>query len=75
MDMEPPKISQTWRNGRKGDDQVEKRLYRFLLAENMLDNPWTIKSSVTVGSISDHMPIILNILKFGFKPSSPLKFN
>jgi hypothetical protein len=43
--------------------------------ESMLENPWIIKSSVTVGNISDHMPIILNISKGGLKPPSPLKFN
>jgi hypothetical protein len=49
IDMEPPKVTQTWRNGCKGDDLVTKRLDRFLIAKKMMENPWIMKSSVLVG--------------------------
>jgi hypothetical protein len=75
VDLEPPKMSQTWRNRRKGDDLVSKRLDRFLLAECFLENTYICKSSVMVGGILDHMLILLNIRKIGFKPPSPFKFN
>jgi hypothetical protein len=38
VDLEPPKVSQTWRNGHKGDDLVAKRLDMFLIADKMLEN-------------------------------------
>jgi hypothetical protein len=55
IDLEPPKLSQTWRNGRKGEYLVAKRLDRFLISEDLLENPWTFKSWVVVGGMFDHM--------------------
>jgi exonuclease III len=75
VDLESPKISQTWTNGRKGGDLVAKRMDSFLVAENMSTNLWIIKSSMTIGGNSDHMPILLNISKGVSKPLTPLKFN
>lgn len=54
---------------------VAERLDRFLVAEAMLINPWIIKSLVTIGGFSKHVPIMLNISKGGFKPLAPLKLN
>jgi hypothetical protein len=68
-------MSQTWRNGCKGDEPVAKRLDKFLIEDKKLGNIWIIKSSVLVGGVSDHMHILLNISKSGFKPPSPLNFN
>jgi hypothetical protein len=75
VDLEPPNISQPWRNNRKCDHLVDKSLYRLLVEEDMLANPWIIKLLVTVGGIYDHMTIMLNIEKGCLKPLTPLKFN
>jgi hypothetical protein len=39
IDLKPPKLSQTWRNVRKGEKMVSKRLDRFLISKDMLDIP------------------------------------
>jgi hypothetical protein len=75
IDPEPLKLSQTWKNGRKGDNMVAKRLNRFIILEDLIENPWIIKSCVAVGGIFDHMPILLKIDKKEAKSSSLLKFN
>ena len=72
VDLEPPKLSQTWRNGRKGDDLVTKRLDRFFIVEKNMENPLIIKTSILVGGVSDHMPILIRISKRVPKPLLPL---
>jgi hypothetical protein len=37
VDIEPVKLSPTWRNFRTGNEEVEKRLDRFLIFEALLN--------------------------------------
>jgi hypothetical protein len=49
VDFEPPNLTPTWRNGRKGEDGVTKFLDRYLIFESLLNYPWLIKSRVASG--------------------------
>jgi hypothetical protein len=75
VDIKPPKVSSTWCNGRKGTKAISKCIDIFLLSESMVGGPWTLESSVNSRSLSDHFPIILNLVPKELKPPYPLKFN
>jgi hypothetical protein len=36
IDVKPDKIIPTWRNGRAGSEAIAKRLYKFLVSEDLL---------------------------------------
>jgi hypothetical protein len=74
FDFSPKKLSHTWCNGRQGKDMVAKTLYRFLIYEDLIDIPFFFKSHVELGEISDHMPIVLEVTKFGTRSPTPMKF-
>jgi exonuclease III len=40
---------------------VAKRLDRFLLSEELIENLWSFNLRVEVGGISDHIPMLLEI--------------
>lgn len=75
LDIEPIKLKPTWRNNRGGDARVAKRIYRFLVAEQLVDRFFQIRQWVGSGGASDHFPIFFEIKKGPIKPPSPLKFN
>jgi hypothetical protein len=54
VDVEPVKLSPTWRNFRTGDEEVAKILDRFLVSEALLNLGSNFRSGVEVGGISDH---------------------
>jgi hypothetical protein len=37
LDIEPTKLTPTWRNKRTGEARISKRLDRFLISEGFLD--------------------------------------
>jgi hypothetical protein len=37
LDIEPTKLTPTWRNKRIGEDKIAKRLDHFLISEGFLD--------------------------------------
>lgn len=55
-------------------EQCPKRLDRFLVSKPM-NNGLLMKSSVSVGDLSDHLPILFNLNSGGESPLAPLKFN
>lgn len=61
VDMKPPKLIPTWRNGRKSEENVAKHLDRFLIPKYLMDGPWLIKSWLAMGVILDHIPFMLKI--------------
>jgi hypothetical protein len=63
--MEPEKLLPTWRNFRTENEEVAKRLYRFLFSKELLELGLKLKSKVEDGGISDHRPISLQ-----WKPKS-----
>jgi len=54
---------------------VAKRLERFFISKDLLDNPKNFKLWVSGGGISDHMPILLKIDKRGINLSFLFKLN
>jgi hypothetical protein len=75
IELEPQKLTQTLRSGRKGNELVAKRLEIFLISKGMIDYQWKFKSLVVLGGISDHIPIVLEIDKKNPHSPSPTKFN
>jgi hypothetical protein len=62
-DVEPIKLVPTWRNMRKWDTRVEKRLHTFKVLESIMFNHDRIRSWVEVGGESNHLPILLHIVR------------
>ena len=74
VDIEPVKLSPTWRNFKTGDEEVGKRLDRFLVYEALLNLGSNFRIGVEVGGISDHHPISLHWSSGFESPPFPLKF-
>jgi hypothetical protein len=75
VDLEPFKLSPTWKNGRKSVEGISKHIDKFPISEALVEGPWTLKSWVGSGSLLNHMPIILNLESKELKPHAHLKFN
>jgi hypothetical protein len=75
VDVEPVKILPTWRNGRKGQDYIAKRLDQFLISEKLVSLGIRYRSWICNDKISNHMPTMLQ-LEFGSDiVHYPFKFN
>ena len=46
VDLAPLKIMPTWRNKRSADQEVSKRLERFLVSENLISSNLILKASI-----------------------------
>ena len=57
LDIEPRKLTPSWKNNRCGDGRVAKRLDRFLVTEKMVDIHHFIRQWVGSGGHSNHLPI------------------
>jgi endonuclease/exonuclease/phosphatase family metal-dependent hydrolase len=75
VDVEPLKLQPTWRNGRRGQEFIAKRLDRFLISEDLATTGFRYRSVVCNLNISDHMPVILHLEKDIREVSFPFKFN
>ena len=75
VDVALLKLEPTWRNKRGGSQAISKRLDRFLIKDNLLNENLIIKSSVETRGSSDHKPIYLLIIPPKKKPPTPFKFN
>ena len=75
IDLQPLKLTPTWRNNRSGEQAISKRLDRFLLSENLLSGSLIVKTWVEVGSLSHHLPVLLRIQSPESKSVAPFKFN
>ena len=73
IDLDPIKLNPYWTNIRVGEDIIAKRLDRFLLAENILDENLMFKQWVDSGADSNHLPICIEILKNPSKQANPFK--
>lgn len=65
----------TWRNRRVGEAALARRLDRFLLKGPLIQELHQFKQWVGAGGLSDHSPILLEILGPQVKPKAPFKFN
>eukprot|EP00253_Pinus_taeda_P033560 PITA_33560 len=75
IDPSPIKLKPTWRNRRIGEDQIAKRLDRFLLAESLSSKIPMIRQWVEEIGNSDHFPIFVDLTIPPHKPPAPFKFN
>jgi hypothetical protein len=75
VDIQPPKMSPTWRNGRVGEEGIEKRLDHFLLSNLLLNHSHRVRTWVINSTISDHNSIVLQLDSFAQRSTPPFKFN
>eukprot|EP01018_Ginkgo_biloba_P004890 Gb_27684 [translate_table: standard] len=75
LDVEPAKLSPTWRNMRVGVDNIAKRLDRFLISDYLFNDKIRIRKWVSSGGGSDHFLLFLELELVGKTPPSPFKFN
>jgi len=68
-------LSPTWRNIRIGVNGIAKRLDRFMLDSNLINDHLHFRSWVEPSSISDHHPIGLSIEGPQRATTTPFKFN
>jgi hypothetical protein len=75
VDVKPTVLMPTWRNGRRGVEEIQKRLDRVYVSETILCDAARYRSWVELPFVSDHAPVILQ-LDYGYKPVAyPFKFN
>jgi hypothetical protein len=75
VDIKPPKLVPTWRNGRSGQDAIARRLDRILVSDDLLTEVGIYRSWVEFPFFSDHAPIFLQLdLPPDYK-IYPFKFN
>jgi hypothetical protein len=75
LDLAPLKLLPTWRNKQTREDRITKRLDRFLVSENLMNQPELIRQWIGCGGESYHSPILIDISGGPRKPPSPFKFN
>ena len=75
VDVAPPTIGPTWRNGRSGEEGICKRLDRYLISNALLPHLGSFRTWTHRSLIFDHFPILLewNHPKGPF--NYPFKFN
>jgi hypothetical protein len=59
--VEIVKIVPTWRNARRGREGISKRLDRFLIFDNTMEDISKIKSWVGYGVSSDQLPLFYKL--------------
>jgi len=75
IDILPPKMVPTWENGRIESAYIAKRLERFILHDNLIEEMGMPFSSIENVYISNHRPIILGWREKGFRKGYSFKFN
>ena len=70
VELQPLKLTPTRRNNRSGEQAISKRLDRFFLSGYLIVKTW-----VKVGSMSNHLPFLLQIQSPEMKPATQFKFN
>jgi hypothetical protein len=58
-----------------GEDNIAKRLDRFLIKDTLLEKSFQLKQWIGHGGISYHYPSFLELRTGMNKPPSPFKFN
>ena len=60
-DITPSTINPTRRNNRERSGGILKRLYRFLIKLNIVDNMGRTTTLINDGEVSNHIPIFLSV--------------
>ena len=75
VDLQPLKLTPTWRNNRCGEQAISKRLDKFFISKNLLSGCMIVKTWVEVGGLFDRLPILLRLQGPKRKPTALFKFN
>jgi len=75
VDVEPVKLLPTWRNDRRGQDHIAKRLDRFLISEDLALLGLKYNTCLCQQKISDHVTVVLHMEIEQGKVKYPFKFN
>ena len=75
VDIAPPSAGPTWRNGRVGDEGINKRLDCFLIASSLIPSLLVHHVWTHHIDISDHYPICFEWNKSMGSCNFPFKFN
>ena len=75
LDIGPVKFKPTWRNNIVGEDNIAKRLDRFLIKDTLLEKSFQLKQWIGHGGISYHYPSFLELINGMNKLPNPFKFN
>jgi len=75
VDISLANLAPTWRNGRTGDENIAKRLDRFLVSGNLIDRVGRYRSWTSPEGISDHLPVSLQVDFHFNRVQYPFKFN
>eukprot|EP00253_Pinus_taeda_P005878 PITA_05878 len=75
VDICPENMGPTWENGRNGLAFIAKRIDRFLIKENIIDNWGLPISSISNVYLSDHKPILLEWRTQQYRKDYYFKFN
>jgi hypothetical protein len=67
-DVEPIKLTPTWRNKRLGDDNISKRLEKVLVFDQIMSRTVKVRSWVGQGGFSICSPIFLQMENDDHKP-------
>jgi hypothetical protein len=68
-------VAPTWRNGKKGREDIEKRLDQFYLSEELISSVGRHRSWINYPFVSDHAPVLLQLGNFSNPISHPFKLN
>jgi endonuclease/exonuclease/phosphatase family metal-dependent hydrolase len=63
VDVQPSELVPTWRNGRSGEQNIQKRLDRVYVAEGLLVESTRFRSWVGHPYFSDHAPVFFQLNK------------
>ena len=69
------KITPTWKNNKKGEKGIGKRLEKFLMSEYLLAKVSRFIYWVLVSTIYDHSPIVFQFEQELMEFNHPFKFN
>jgi hypothetical protein len=75
LDIEPTKLTPTWRNKRTREDKIAKRLDHFLISKGFLDEVIQVRQWVASGGDSDHNPVVLEVALSRKNHPVPFKLN
>ena len=68
-------LEHTWKNNRTGDQEISKRMDRFLISKEICQDHLVLKTAMETWGLSDHRPITLSVTIPEEKSPTPFKFN
>jgi hypothetical protein len=75
VDIASDVLVPTWRNGRRGNTSISKRLDRFLVVEDLIEGVSRYKLWVDFPYFLDHTHVLLRLDRLTLPTTYPFKFN